>query len=193
MKMQSMSSRWLAGIAVVILVIIVLSVAIALVNGPREGDLLPENTPEGTVQRYLLAVEQEESRRAYEYLAPALRERCEFHHFRDSTRRRRWDSNGVDGDLRVTLQGTQPFNGKVEVRVRIKRFQIFNSFYRAPFEPIYDEYSRVHHFMLVQSNGSWRIVDQPWPLEYCFEPHNRPTAVQPEAELETVLEPHITK
>ena len=164
MKLQSTSSRWLAGIALVILALIVVSVVVGLVNRPREATLLPEGTPEGTVQRYLLAVKQEESRRAYEYLGPALQERCEFQHFRNSTRRLDLDRRvpGRAEDLRVTLEGTQPINGNVEVRVRITQFHV-----SAPFE--FNEYSDTQLFTLEQLDGTWRFVEPPWPMYRCPE------------------------
>ena len=169
MKLQSTSSRWLAGIALVILAIIVVSVVVGLVNRPREADLLLEGTPEGTVQRYLLAVEQGESRRAYEYLGPALQERCDFQHFRDSTRRKDRRVPGRAEDLRVTLEGTQPINGTVEVRVRITQFHV-----SAPFD--FNEYSHVQHFTLEQLDGTWRFVEPPWPMSWCPEAPERTDA-----------------
>ena len=173
MKLQSMSSRWLAGVALVILVIIVLSVVVALVNRPREADLLLENTPEGTVQRYLLAVEREESRGAYEYLAPALQERCEFKSFQDSTRRIGRRAGGTAEDLRVTLEDTKVNNGSVEVRVRITRFRV-----SPPFDV--SEYSHVRHFTLEKVDETWRFVEAPWPMYRCPEPKKEPAAGRPE-------------
>lgn len=177
MKLQSTSSRWLAGVALVILVIIVVSVVVGLTKRPREATLLPEGTPEGTVQRYLLAVEQEESRRAYEYLGPALQERCEFQHFRDSTRRINRRGGGTAEDLRVTLEGTQAINGSVEVQVRITQFRV-----SAPFDV--NEYSHVQHFTLEQLDGTWRFDEPPWPMSWCPEVpgrhKERPAPVRPE-------------
>ena len=174
MKLQSMSSRWLAGAALVILVIIVLSVVVALVNRPREADLLPASTPEGTVQRYLLAVEQEEGRGAYEYLAPALQERCDFQYFRNSTRGIRRRAGGTAEDLRVTLEDTKAINGTVAVRVRINRFRV-----SAPFD--FNEYSHVRTFTLEKVDDSWLFVEEPWPMYRCPEAKKQPEVVLPEA------------
>ncbi len=174
MKLQSMSSRWLAGVALVILVIIVVSVVVGLTKRPREATLLPEGTPEGTVQRYLLAVEEEESRKAYEYLSPTLQERCEFQHFRDSTRRIDRRIGGTAEDLRVTLEGTQPINGAVEVQVRIIQFHV-----SPPFDV--NEYSHVQHFTLEKVDQTWLFADPPWPMNRCPEPKEQPAAVRPEA------------
>ena len=170
MKLQTMSSRWLAGAALVILVILVVSLLVALLNRPREADLLPEGTPEGTVQRYLLAVEEDGGRNAYEYLSPSLQERCEFQRFRDSTRRIDRRVGGTAEDLRVTLEGTQSINGTVEVQVRITQFRV-----SAPFDV--NEYSHIQHFSLERLDGTWRFVEPPWPMNRCPEAKEQPAAV----------------
>ncbi len=174
MKLQTMSSRWLAGAALVILVILVVSVLVAALNRSREANLLPEGTPEGTGQRYLLAVEEDGSRNAYEYLSPSLQERCEFQHFRDSTRRIDRRMEGTAEDLRVTLEGTQAINGTMEVQVRITQFRV-----SAPFDV--NEYSHTQHFSLEQLDGTWRFVEPPWPMNWCPEAKEQPAAVPPEA------------
>ena len=169
MKLQSMSSRWLAGVALVILVIIVVSIVVALLNRSREAAMLPEGTPEGTVQRYLLAVEEEDSRQAYDYLSSKLQERCELQHFRDSTRRFDRSVGGTAEDLRVTLEGTQPINGSVEVQVRITQFHV-----SPPFGV--NEYSHVQHFTLEKVDETWQFTEPPWPMNWCPEVPERTDA-----------------
>ncbi len=172
MKLQTMSSRWLAGAALVILTILVVSVVVAMLNRSRETTLLPEGTPEGTVQRYLLAIEEDGSRKAYEYLSPTLQEKCEFQHFRDSARRLDRRIGGTAEDLRVTLEGTQAINGRVEVQVRITQFRV-----SAPFDV--NEYSHTQHFVLERLDGTWRFVEPPWPMTWCPEDKEQPAAVPP--------------
>ncbi len=174
MKLQTMSSRWLAGAALVILVILVVSVLVALLNSSREANLLPEGTPEGTVQRFLLAIEEDDTRNAYEYLSPALQERCEFQHFRDSARRIDRRVGGTAEDLRVTLEGTKSVNGAMEVQVRITQFRV-----SAPFDV--NEYSHTQRFALEQLDGTWRFVEPPWPMNRCPETKEQPAAVRPAA------------
>ena len=161
MKLQSMSSRWLAGMALVILVLIVVSVVVALVNRQREVDPFSLGTPEATAQKYLLALEEEDLRNAYEYLSPALQERCDFQHFWDTSREERMVGDTYE-DMRLTLEGTQPINGSVEVRVEIEKFQV-----SAPIE--FKGYSHTQRFTLEQLGGTWRFVEPPWPMYRCPE------------------------
>lgn len=151
--LQSPSSRWLAGIALVVLVVVVLSVVLALVN--RQGaSLLAEDTPEGVVQRYLLAIEEDDSKRAYGYLSSELQEHCTYQYFWDSTR------TLEVRDMRITLEGTEPLDGEVAVRVRVTQLDLSPSFDRGEFS-----YSRL--YTLGKEEASWRFSEPPWPLGWC--------------------------
>jgi hypothetical protein len=64
------SSRMLIGFGSAIAVLIVITVVLVLVLGQSGSPSLPENTPQGTVQRYLQAVQDKDYAKAYNYLAP---------------------------------------------------------------------------------------------------------------------------
>jgi hypothetical protein len=68
-KMSS-SSRFLLGFGVLILVIVAISVIIAVIGSNQPVKILPENSPEGTVQRFLTAVRDRDYTKAYDFLAP---------------------------------------------------------------------------------------------------------------------------
>ena len=156
MRIQDSSTRWLTGIAVLILFLIALSVAVTLLNREEEATLLAEDTPEGTVQRYLLAIEEGDIKAAYEYLGSGLQEECTISHLRDT---RRW----VEAEnMGVSLQGTRPFDGEVEVEVLITRFYVDPPFGSG-------ESSNAVRYMLAQEDGNWRFVDPPYPMEWCPE------------------------
>ena len=65
------SSRLLIGFGIGIAVLVILTVVLALALGQKNAPLLSSDTPEGTVQRFLLAVQEKNFTAAYEYLAPA--------------------------------------------------------------------------------------------------------------------------
>jgi len=148
------SSRWLAGIALVVLVVVILSVVLALVN--RQGvSLLPEDMPEGVVQRYLLALQEGDSKRAYGYLNGELQEHCTYQYFWDSTRTLEM------GDMRITLEGTEPLDGEVGVRVRVTELDLSLPFDRGEFS-----YSIL--YTLGREKDAWRFSEPPWPLGWCL-------------------------
>lgn len=140
--------------ALVVLVLVALSVVVALVNRQREATLLPEDTPEGTVQRYLRAIQEDDSQEAYGYLSSELQEHCTLRHFRDSTQ---WLERD---DMRVILEDTEPLDGTVEVEVRITQFHV-----SPPFGSRESSYSA--RYTLERDNEVWRFTGLPWPLGWC--------------------------
>jgi hypothetical protein len=64
------SSRWLLIFGAAIGALVIVAIALVFTLGrPGSAPLLPEDTPEGTVQRYLLALEAEDYKTAYSYLS----------------------------------------------------------------------------------------------------------------------------
>ena len=175
--MQTASSRWLVGVAVVILIVAAVGVTVAFLYRSGELPLLPEGTPEGTVHRFLLAIEQGDKRRAYDYLSPKLQDTCSYDYFRDSAR---WfESRDIRNanDLRVTLEGTESDNGLVEVRVRIIRFRVSSPSPLSPLSAPFDggESSYGERFTLEMTDGDWLFVDPPWPMGRCPEAGEKPS------------------
>ena len=62
------SRRWLITFATVIVVLILATVLLVLLTQGNEADLLPEDTPQGVVQRYLIALQDRDYREAFDYL-----------------------------------------------------------------------------------------------------------------------------
>ncbi len=172
--MKTASSRWLAGIAVVIVVVAAAGVTVAFLFRSGELPLLPEGTPEGTVHRFLLAIEEGDKRLAYGYLSPALQETCTYDHFRESARWFEDKDIRNESDLRVTLEGTESDDGVEEVRVRITRFRVSSP---SPFSPPFDggESSHGERFTLEMTGGDWLFVDPPWPMSWCPEAGEKPS------------------
>jgi len=161
-------------VAVVTVIVAAIGVTVAFLYRSGELPLLPEGTPEGTVHRFLLAVEQGDNRRAYDYLDSALQETCTYQHFRDSTRLFEAKDNRYADDLRVALEGTESVDGAVEVRVRITRFRVSPP---SPFSPPFDggESSHGERFILELTDGDWLFVDPPWPMTRCPEAGAEPS------------------
>jgi hypothetical protein len=64
------SSRFLLGFGIIILAIVAVAVILAVTGGNEQVKLLPETSPEGTVQRFLMAVKDHDFQKAYSLLAP---------------------------------------------------------------------------------------------------------------------------
>jgi hypothetical protein len=60
--------RWLIVFGSIIAALVVATVGLVLFTGNGQADMLPEDTPQGIVQRYLLALQQQDYPQAYDYL-----------------------------------------------------------------------------------------------------------------------------
>jgi hypothetical protein len=155
MRVQSASSRWLIVVAGGVVALVVLSVAVALLTR-SEATTFAADTPEGTVQRYLQAIEDGELQEAYDYLSVALQRDCSYRDFRSPSQRSDMESQ------RVTLEDTERVNGEMEVRVLVTQFHVDPPFGSR-------ESSHVQRYLLVEEGGEWRFSAQPWPT-WCPKP-----------------------
>ncbi len=147
-----MSRIWLFGGMIVVAALVVGSVTIALITG-RDVDLLPADSPEGVVQRYLLALKDEEYAEAYEYLTSDLRDRCSLAVFV-----RRAPSTRVR-DTRLTLDETQTFGDTAFVRTSITVFRPVSQL-DFPLRPSEYTYERTYNLKL--EDGQWRMAEPDW-------------------------------
>ena len=63
------SRRWLIIFAIVISILVIATVSLVLLTKGNEVALLSEDTPQGIVQRYLIAVQEKNYQKAYNYLS----------------------------------------------------------------------------------------------------------------------------
>lgn len=63
------SSRFLLGFGITIGILVIVAVALVLSTRGNGVSLLPENTPQGTVQRFLVALQDKDFPKAYSYLS----------------------------------------------------------------------------------------------------------------------------
>ena len=68
------SSKWLIIFAGIISALVLLAVVLVLFAQSKNVTLLAGDTPQGTVQRYLIALENEDYQQAYTYLSPNMPE-----------------------------------------------------------------------------------------------------------------------
>lgn len=63
------SRRWLIIFAIVISILVITIVTLVLLTEGNEVALLPEDTPQGIVQRYLIAIQERNYQEAYSYIS----------------------------------------------------------------------------------------------------------------------------
>ena len=155
--MQTLSSRWLLAITGVVVALIVVSVVVALVNPRGAAATLPQDTPEGTIQRFILALQDEDYSLAYSYLSDELKKSCPVANMRENVQ---WFSE-ASRDRRVALlEKDELSGGRVQIRVRVTEVNV-----SPPFGV--NENSHQERYVLVQEAGEWRFAELPWPIDWC--------------------------
>jgi hypothetical protein len=145
----NMAKMWLVAGVILLVGLMVAAVTMALVTtlgGPR---LLAANSPEGVVQRYLLALKREDYPKAYIYLSTDVQLRCPWSDF---LRSNHWP---YAEEGQVTLEKTQRYDGTAVVRATVT---VFHG--DAPFGA--SEYSYDRTFQLKLEGDQWRLTGPDW-------------------------------
>ncbi len=149
------STRILIGVVAGVIVLVVLAIALPRLID-REEATYPPNTPEGTVQRYLQAVGDEDTDTALALLAEENTTACMEDELRD---RLRYSSLAR---YRVRLGDVE------EIDVETVTVIVRATWIREPglFELPDDGNSSEHEFELRRSaDGFWLIAESEWPIE----------------------------
>ena len=147
-------------LAAAVVLLAVAAVVIALVAGGG-GRLLSEESPEGVVQRFLLAIEAGDYGEAYDYLGAKLKEECTYDDFLDRS------SGERIKEIQATLVRTEAFDDRTEVTISITRFRVSGPFL-APFDS--PTSSHQERYLLRQEERQWLFSQMPWPVYWCPVP-----------------------
>jgi hypothetical protein len=145
------SNKWLLGFGTAVGILVILAVVLVLIMpGSDEVDLLPENTPDGVVQRYIFAVKNRDYEEAYGYLsASAIADEERYSSFEEWSR---MFLNRDGGDpWRAVIGEAEYFDSKAFVDVTIEIFSPEGIFG----DPVRELY---YPFTLEQQDGAWKII-----------------------------------
>lgn len=163
--MRSASARWLTGIVSAAVVLIVVSILLNVLADDRSDDLLPADTPEGTVQRYLLALVDDEIDVALDYVDEELKANC------TKQQLLQWRIFERDWDFSAKISRTTEVGDSVLITVEITETDFDPPFGR-------NQYSFPATFTVSRVDGGWRISEPPWPMAAC--PPDRELPATPE-------------
>lgn len=152
--MQTLSSRWLVAVAGVVVVLILVSVVVALINPRGAAETLSEDTPEGVVQRFILAFQDRNFSLAHSYLSDELKKTCTIAYMEE---RSPWSVDSYEGPRVALLDKEELSGGRTALRARVTAVNV-----SPPFGV--SEYSHQERYVLVQENGAWRFTEPPWPI-----------------------------
>lgn len=141
------TSRPLLLIGAGILVLLVLSVVVVLVAGRGGTTQFPADSPEGTLQRYLAAVEESDYEAAHAYFSERVKNEMSVEDFRRSIAM----FGGPQSGQRVLFRGSSGDDDRVRLELDVEYFYddgFGGSSFRQPREVI-----------MVREGGEWRIDD----------------------------------
>lgn len=150
------STRWLLGFGIAIAVLVIVAVVLVLTMPAQEVQLFPEDTPEGTVQRYFLALQAEDYLKASGYVSPPPSERSLYEEM--------WGEPlihlGEKTEFKVTLGKSVVKDNEATVDVVVDVFRP-----GGPFEnPVRTQNIT---FFLKKEGTSWKITS-PWDIWWLF-------------------------
>jgi hypothetical protein len=131
-----------AWLALAIGAVVVVSTAIVLLGGNRPPVDYPADTPEGTVQRYLVAWYDEDYAAAYDYFSGSVQNRMSFYEFEQ------YAYPGFGTDQSVTIDSTTGSGDERTVGLTVTEYYG---------EGPGSSYSRQVTMDLVLEDGSWKI------------------------------------
>jgi ABC-type amino acid transport substrate-binding protein len=142
------TDRFLTGILIGIGVLIVLSLALFFLR-QETVDYLPEDTPEGIVHNYVLAIERQDYERAYSYLAES-ETKPTYNAFRMAFIQKQVDPGRAIADVGKA----EIFDDEAVVGLTITQGQ---------FGLFSDPYRDTQSALLVRQDDAWKIYQAPWP------------------------------
>ena len=146
------SNRFLLGFGIAITILVAITITLVMTNH-QVAPLLPENTPDGTVQRFLLALQDHDFQKAYTYLNVVESGRkLTYDDWLQSTSQRFQTSSPA---WKVTFGKTSISDDSATVEVIIDIFQpggLFNI----------PENTQKDFYQLKRINGKWYITTRPW-------------------------------
>ncbi len=145
------NDRFLMTILIGIALLIVIAIIRVLTYSPPEMTYKEENTPEGVVHNYLVAVYRGDYEKAYSYLAdkekkPSL-----------ETFRRSLVLGIVNPQNAMAQVGKVTFLSDNEARVEVNL--IYNTS-----DPFRSSYTDLQYAFLIRQGGAWKIETMPYPF-----------------------------
>ena len=141
------SRRWLLAFGLAIVALVIVTVVLVLVTpSPADKPTLPEDTPEGTVQRFLLAVSNQDYLAAEGYLSPTIDDKNGYDLWRDQV-----TTFGEGSAWKATLGKSIIRDDEATVDVTVAIFRP-----GGPFENSVRTYQVT--FFLEKEGSSWRIT-----------------------------------
>jgi hypothetical protein len=153
---KTSAARWLAGMSAGVAAIAFISIVVVLTT--NQGVTLDPNTPEGTVQRYIQALQDEQYDKAFNLLSVKAQEDCTLADFRLTGR------IAMESTVRVRLDRVQEASDGTEVRLELENFSGISPL---DLDFTLEDGRYTVTYLVVEMDDRWRISHAPWPYRGC--------------------------
>lgn len=157
------SDKLLLAIVAGIILLVIIAFAVVLRRPPPQ--FRDQDTPEGVVHDYLLALQLGDYERAYGYLSPSIAYPASTNEFYDSLRETPWEFTVSDNFSQV-IESSEPISDN-SVAVVVREIYSTNSLFAG------DDYYEIFR-MRVEKNGSgWKLVSGDRYWSSCWGEENK--------------------
>ena len=157
------TDKFLTGIVIGIVVLVVVAFAFALLR--PEPAYLPDGTPDAAAHNYLLALQQSDYERAYQYLSPSLRGYPESaEEFATNVEDNSWNFRLDQGSVSLEVTSTAVTGNRATVRVLETRFNENGLFDSSQYTDTFEM-----HLERSSSEADWKIIDSNSYWAWCWD------------------------
>jgi hypothetical protein len=146
----------MAGMSAGVAAIAFISIVVVLTT--NQGVTLDPNTPEGTVQRYIEALNDEQFDEAFNLLSIEAQKDCTLADFRLIGR------IPVEPNIRVRLDRIQEASDGTEIRLELENFSGISPL---GLDFIFEDGRYTVTYLVEEMDDLWRISHAPWPYRGC--------------------------
>jgi hypothetical protein len=154
------TDKFLVGIVVGVILLVAVAFVVTLIQPVPTYQT--EDTPEGVVHNYLLALQKGDYQRAYNYLSPTLEGYpASVDRFTEDVKDSRWRFR-LDADVTLAVDSAEVTGSRAMVEVRESRFysgDLFDS----------NQYTTIFEIKLRLEDGGWKIVDSDHYFAWCWK------------------------
>jgi hypothetical protein len=155
--MMKTSDKFLVGMVIGIVLLVIVALVVTLTR--QETTYQSDETPEGVVQNYILALQKRDDEKAYGYISPKLKGYPPtLDHFIEDIDNRCWDCDNITGSTFSVEPARIHVN---QARVTVEESWLGNDLLGGQNYDTYD-------VTLIKIKGEWKIADFPNYFPYCW-------------------------
>jgi hypothetical protein len=147
------TDKFLIGIVIGIVLLVVLAVAVVMLRSPENEDYVADDDPTGVVHNYFLAIQRKDYEKAYGYLSDDLESKPTLDQFV-----REIDSQGGHTEVSLTIGDTRVGDVHTQVDVSMTTYRPGSLFDSNSYTNRSTAFLRA-----TDGGGIWKLIEFPYP------------------------------